>query len=86
MFLNGNNDNDNNDNDNNKNNIRIRITIKITGKNNRITITCLACCHTCALRNASPVTPRTKMTSLTTQDSHSSVVEHSNWQSGEVMG
>ena len=47
---------------------------------------CLACCHIYALRDASPVTPPTKMTSLTTRFSHSSVVEQSNWQSGEVMG
>ena len=40
----------------------------------------------CALRDASPVTPPTKMTSLTTRVSHSSVVEHSNRQSEEVMG
>ena len=34
----------------------------------------LACCHSCALGDASPVTPSTKMTSLTTRVSHSSVV------------
>ena len=31
------------------------------------------------------MTPPTKMTSLTTKVSHSSVVEHSNRQSGEVI-
>ena len=40
----------------------------------------------CALRDASPVTPPTKMTSLATWVSHGSVVEHSNWQSREAMG
>ena len=41
---------------------------------------------TSALRDTSPMTPPTKMTSLTTRVSHSLVVEHSNRQSGEVMG